>query len=317
MVFLQAAHLFGSILFTIFCGTTVIYPLSAVRPFAEMIMGCLKHTKVDAITLTPPYVEEIGRSPEILDFLSQNVEALFWAGGDVSLNAGEFISSKMKLFTTCGSTEMGMWPTIRQKERWSPEHWRFMRFHPDEGIEFRHRTADLYEGCVKRQVQPEYEQPIFKNFSALEEYSSGDLFSRHELDPQLWQYRGRIDDLQICSTGDKFHPVAVEQRLARHPDVQEVLLVLTLRSQAALLIEMKTEVPLDTYEQRAEVIAHLWPAMEEVNQICPAYAQLSQELILFVSSTKLMVRTAKGSVQRSKTIELYNQELDELYNQKT
>lgn len=282
-----------------------------------MIMDCFKHIKIDVLTLVPPHVELIGGNPELLNFLSQNVECLFWAGGDVSLAAGNLISSKVKLFTTCGSTEMGMWPTIRPNGKWISEHWKFMKLHPDGGIQFRHRAADLFEACVIKNAQAEYEQPVFKVFPALEEYATGDLFSSDPSDPQLWQYRGRTDDMQICITGDKFHPTNVEQRLACLPNVQEVLLVLTRRAQAALLVEMKSNISFDTREQQAKIIADLWPSIEEVNLMCPTYAKISKELILFVPPSKPMARTAKGSVQRSKTVELYNEELDELYNKTT
>ena len=109
----QAAHLFASILFPIFCGTLIVYPLSAVPPSAQMALECLKYTRVTALTLVPPYVEEVGRNPEILEALAAKVDCIFWAGGDISLATGNAIAAKMKLFTTCGSTEMGMWPTIR------------------------------------------------------------------------------------------------------------------------------------------------------------------------------------------------------------
>ncbi|KAI9874071.1 MAG: hypothetical protein M1830_010225, partial [Pleopsidium flavum] len=50
----HAAHFLASILFAIFCRTTVIYPLSAVPSSAELAVECLKHTKADAVMLLPP-----------------------------------------------------------------------------------------------------------------------------------------------------------------------------------------------------------------------------------------------------------------------
>jgi len=305
--------LFSSVLFAIFCRTTVIYPLSAVPPSAELAVECLKHTKADAVTLVPPYVEEIGRSPEILDFLSRNVETLFWAGGDVSLAAGNAISSKIKLFTTCGSTEMGMWPTLRRSGKWPSEHWKFMHIHPPTNIEFRHQSDNLHEAFVKRNPDFEDEQPVFKVFPDLQEFSSGDLFSPHPLDPQLWQYCGRTDDMQVFSSGELYHPVTVEQRISRHPDVQEALLVGTQRPQAALLLEMKATTPLETPQQQADAIARIWPVIQDANQLCPVYAKITEEHILLVAPHKPMARAAKGTVQRKATTQLYEEELDQLF----
>ena len=305
--------MFASIMFAIFNQTTTIYPLSAVPPSAEMIVECLKHTTADAITLVPPYVEEIGRSPEILEYLSQNIETIFWAGGDISLAAGDAISSKVKLFTTCGSTEMGMWPTLRRSGKWPSEHWKFMKIHPAANIEFRQRSDDLYEAFVKRNADYEHEQPVFKIFTEAQEFSSGDLFSPHPSDPQLWQYCGRSDDMQVFSSGEKYHPVSVEQHIGHHPEVQEALLVGTRRPQAALLLEMKAGTPLETAEQRAEAVARVWPVVEKANQMCPTYAKITKERILFVEPQRPMVRGAKGTVHRWATVQLYGEELDGLF----
>ena len=305
--------MFASIMFSIFCRTITIYPLSAVPPSAELAVECLKHTTADAITLVPPYVEEIGRSPEILDFLSRNIETVFWAGGDISLAAGEVISSKMKLFTTCGSTEMGMWPTIRRSGKWPSEHWKFMKVHPAASIEFRHRSDNLYEAFVKRNPDFEAEQPVFKIFPDAQEFSSGDLFSPHPADPQLWHYCGRSDDMQVFSSGEKYHPVSVEQRIGHDPEVQEVLLVGMRRPQAALLLEMKAGTPVETAEERAEAIARLWPVIEAANQMCPTYAKITKERILFTEAQKPMARGAKGTVQRRGTLQLYEEELEGLF----
>lgn len=278
-------------------------------------MECLKHITADSLWVIPSHIDEIARNPDILEFLSRNVNTLFWAGGDVSHVAGDTISSTMKLFTTCGSTEMGMWPTLRPSERWPSEHWKFMRIHPAANVQFRHHTADLYEAYIVRNAQPEDEQPVFKLFTDLQEFNTGDLFFPEPSDPQLWQYRGRTDDMQVFSNGGKYHPTVVESRIEQHPDVQTALLVGTGRPKAALLLEMKrTATPNDMPGGQKEVIEHIWPTIRDANQICRTYAKMTKDHILFTSPLKPMVRSAKGTVQRSKTVERYKLELDELYN---
>ena len=313
----KAAHLFASILFPIFCGTLIVYPLSAVPPSAQMALECLEYTRVTALTLVPPYVEEVGRNPEILEGLAAKVDCVFWAGGDISLATGNAIAAKVKLFTTCGSTEMGMWPTIRPSGEWTREHWKYMRVHPAANVSFRHQFKDLHEAIVMRNSEIEEEQPIFKIFPDLQEFSSGDLFSPHAADAELWQYRGRSDDLQVFSSGEKYHPVALEQRLESSPDVAQALLVGTGRPQAALLLEMKQGTPLDTPQQREEVLLRLWPLIEEVNRMCPDYARITRDFTLILSPAKRMARSAKGTVQRSATVDLYEEELDLIFAKTT
>ena len=277
--------------------------------------------------MVPPHVEEIGRNPEILDFLSQHVQVLLWAGGDVSTSAGNAISSKVKLFTTCGSTEMGMWPAIRPSGPWPSTQWKFMRIHPAANLDFRHRSGDLYEAFICRNPDPEQEQPIFKVFPHEQEFSSGDLFSpvkddNNESDDypssssenQLWQYRGRADDMQVFRSGEKYHPVSVEQHIATNcADVQEGLMVGTGRPQAALLLEMKPGKEPRDKKQQEEFLDRIWPVVEEANLSCPAYAVMKRDKVLFTDPTRPMRRAAKGTVQRSATVQLYEQELDELF----
>ena len=278
-----------------------------------MAAECLKHTSATALTLVPPYVEEIGRNPELLETLSANVDCIFWAGGDISLATGDAIAAKTRLFTTCGSTEMGMWPTIRPSGEWTQEHWKYMRIHPAANVSFRHQSNDLYEAIVVRNADIEDEQPIFRIFPDLQEFSSGDLFSQHASDTTLWQYRGRSDDLQVFASGEKYHPVVAEQRLASSPDIAEALLVGMGRPQVALLLEIQKGIPAETPQQREEILMHLWPLVEEVNKMCPTYAKITKDLTLILSPGEPMARAAKGTVQRSATVALYEKELNTIY----
>lgn len=280
-------------------------------------MDCLRHTKADIISLVPPYVEELGRNEEVLEFLSHEVETVMWAGGDVSPDAGEAISSKLKLFTICGSTEMGLWPSLRREGSWRSDQWKSMMFHPAMNMTFHSRADGLFEGCIRRNESNEMEQPVFKVFPTLEEYNTGDLFSPHPGDPLLWRYRGRADDMQVFLSGEKYHPTAVEQRIACHPNVREVLLVGTRRPQAALLIEMGSNTPTTLPEHVELLIETLWPTIEDANQMCPAYAKITKQHVLFVDAQKPMARSGKGTVQRPATVQLYEQELDQLFAKAT
>lgn len=277
-----------------------------------MILDCLEHTSIDALTLVPPQVEEIARNPKTLETISERVNTVFWAGGDISLAAGDSLSSKMRLFTTCGSTEMGMWPTLRRAGEWPAAHWKFMRIHPTAHVQFRHQSDDLYEAFVER--NPDFEQPVFKIFPNTQDFSSGDLFSPHPSDLELWQYRGRSDDMLVFSSGEKYHPATMEARIKSHPEVKEAILVGVRRPQAALLLEMDDNVPIQTPELQAAGLSRLWPVIDQANQMCPSFAKVTRELVLFLDKEKPAARAAKGTVQRQQTLQLYEKELDALFN---
>jgi len=291
----------------------MLYPPSGVLPSATQIPKAIKHTQVDCITLVPPYIEEIARNDEILEAMSGKIQSVMYAGGDVSLAAGSKISAKVKLFTKCGSTEMGLWPTVRRSGPWQPDHWRFMNFHPAMNMDMRERTDGIFEGVVCRNAAFDDEQPIFKVFSQLEEYPTGDLFLHHPSDPHLWQYYGRADDMQVFLSGEKYHPTVVERQIAQHPHIQEALLIGTRRPRAALLLELVAHTPIETPEQRATAIELVWSAIETANRICPTYAQVRKEHIVLTTPQKPMARSSKGTVQRPSTVQLYEKELDESF----
>ena len=100
------------------------------------------------------------------------------------------------------------------------------------------------------------------------------------------------------------------EQLERSPDLAEALLFGTGRPQAALLLEMKQETLLETPQQPEEVLLRLWALVEEVNKLYPEYARLTRELTMILRPAKRMVRGAKGTVQRSATVALYEEELD-------
>ncbi|KAF2811145.1 acetyl-CoA synthetase-like protein [Mytilinidion resinicola] len=309
----HASHLFASIFFSIYRGSVLLYPLSGMPPSAAMVADALRYTKADVVALPPPFLEEMAANPETLQRISDQVETVMWAGGDVSVAAGDAVSARMKLFTACGSTECGLWPILGPAV-WNADQWHYMRFHPamNMRLDLSSEAEGIYEAIIQRNdsTNDSYVQPIFKLFPELEEYRTGDLFLRHSSELGLWRYYGRADDLQTFSSGEKFHPMALEQRLTQYPDVHEAMLVGTGFPRAALLLRLKESGASDGLES-------VWPLIEESNKTCPTYARVSRQLVYLVDPDKPFPRTVKGTVQRKVTVELYLGELQRLFKQAT
>lgn len=312
--------MFASLMFTMFCGTTMIYPLSGLPPTADIILSCLEYTSVDAITVVPPQAEEIGGNPATISTIASQTNAMLYGGGGIPLHAGNAIAEKMKLFTSCGSTETGLWHSLRPiGQGWETGRWRWMRYHPSHNIQFRLQDTvenhNLHEAVIVRNTESiDAEQPVFKiaKYRTSEEYCSGDLFSPHPEDEDLWEYRGRKDDMQVFSSAEKYYPTATEAAIAAsHPGIQEVLLVGTGRPQAALLVEMRESV--SPLLPREEAVERIFKGIEAANETSPPTARITKQHVLFTKEGKPMVRTAKGSVQRRATVEAYKEELGTLF----
>lgn len=288
----------------------MIHPLPGQVVSAATAGDALQYTDVDIVAVPPVYLEQLGNDPELLNTVSRLAPVVTWAGGDVSNTTGEIISSKMKVFTTCGSSEMGLWPLLRLEGDWQPENWHYMRMHPAMNMDFERISehSGIYEGIIRRNQDTagSYVQPIFRLFPELHEYRTSDLFIPHPSEPGLWQHYGRSDDLQTLASGEKYHPAIAEQRISNDPHVQEALIVGTMRPRVVLLIRLQK----DNLEQGVEPI---WSLIEELNKMCSETTQIKKQYIHVINPDKPFPRTAKGTIRRQATAQLYQEELDALF----
>ncbi|KAL9098748.1 MAG: hypothetical protein Q9163_005648 [Psora crenata] len=308
--FFHGGSLFVAMMDAIAHQTIIVTPLAGATPSAQVVVDGLKHTKADVLTLPPPFFEQIARSPEMLEFVSRNVDTVVYGGGDVSQWSGDALAAKIQVLNIVGATEIGAYPLLQHSNPF--EDWKYIHPHPALGLEFRPSVHGLYEGFIKRNANFEDEQPVFKIFPHLEEYPTKDLWSPHPSKPDLWAYRGRADDIIVFKPGYMCETSTMEQHVLQHPGVRAVLMAGTGRSQPALLIERFSDQPLSpTGEQ--EFIEELWPTIDEVNQRYKLGARISKSHIIFTDLHQPMRRASKGTVQRRPTLSLYKEALDALY----
>lgn len=212
-----------------FNQTHIIYPLAGVPLSAQVVLDALKYVKADSVLLAPPFVEEIGKNPSMLDFLVKNIDVLLYGGGDVSQATGDKISERLKISMIIGSTESGAYPAIFPRKEWLVKDWKYFHFNPNCGLEFRPHSEDRYEAVIIRHTDPEKAQPIFSVFPGLKEWATHDLYRPHASIPDLWAYSGRSDDILVLLTGEKTNPTTMEQHISHHPEVLAALVVGTYR----------------------------------------------------------------------------------------
>ncbi|KAH8426117.1 uncharacterized protein LDX57_003859 [Aspergillus melleus] len=296
-------------------GGTVICPTSAGLPSAAGMVEAMKKTPVEAALVAPFMVLELAQNPELLEYCSQHLELLAYAGGDLPQAIGDAVASKVRLINRYGASEMGLLNLVHSDTyRDRLKDWRYMHFHPALGAEFRHVTGDEYELVFVRSPEREPHLMMFAVFPELQEYHTRDLFIRHpdENKADLWRYSARADDVVVFLNGEKTNPISMEQHItASNSEVTAVLVAGAQRFQASLIIELggKDLTP----SERAAFIEKIWPSIEEANEVCPAHARIAKTHILFATSEKPMLRAGKGTIQRAGTLELYAQELESLY----
>jgi acyl-coenzyme A synthetase/AMP-(fatty) acid ligase len=309
----------GYLLFPLCRRMTCVIPLppaptlsSVMDQIAEVLdwLGDDDGARAHLITLPPPHMEYMGSNPAMLDRISQRVKTVMFGGGGISVAEGNAVAAKMKLINDVGSTELGLWPSLERPESniWNgdkvDELWRYTPLHPVLNIRLdpvdSTPEGDVCEAIMIRNVEG-WVQPLFKINTKDKERSLGDLFIRHPRHPDLWRHYGRSDDVLNFLTGEKFIPVAAEQRISANTAVEEVIMVGTTRPKSALIIRLKDGASLED----------AWKMIDEVNQTSPVYARVAKDMILVVNEPFL--QTAKGSIQKKAMLELYQKQLDDMY----
>lgn len=314
----HASGIICALFFQLLLGTTVVYaparlaPNESVDVAADALDSLGEEGRVDVVALPPPHTEYLGANATLLDRFSKRVKTVVFGGGDLSHSAGDTIATKMQVVNHIASTELGLWTELHKPGSVDTEkveaEWSYVQFHPSSHIRFdavsEAKEGTLYEAImVRNQGEGAYVQPIFRIFPDVNEITLGDMFTRHPHNPKQWKHAGRADDLLNFLTSETFHPGNAERRITAHSGVAEAVIVGTRRPKASLIIRLNNETVLDK----------VWEVIDEINKDSPVYARVGRHMILTV--TEPFPRTAKGTIQKKATIDLYKTQLDALYEQ--
>lgn len=295
-----------------------VYPIAGPPPSLSAIVSAVKNCpELDWAFIAPSLVNELGQSPDALREMASNIDYVMFAGGSVPVQSGNIVASQMGLHSVFGSSECGPIPLLKNLDDPDYVHeWHYLRVHPNSGIEFQHRSEDLFEMVVVKQLDDsahQFVQPVFSHFD-IPAYATKDLFRRHPTKLNMWTHASRLDDIIVFSTGEKTNPITFEQEVGMHPAVSAALVIGAKRFEASLLVEPRDSSAL-TLEGKQNLIDKIWPAVEAANMSCPKHARVSKEKIMLTDPAKPMARAAKGTVQRQQTIHLYDTEIDNLYKE--
>lgn len=290
----------------LFHGLVPILGPSGTPVNAEFVDAMHRLDLVEISIIAPSVLQDLAASPMFLENLGR-LGAVMYGGGPLPSSAGNAISLVTRLYNLMGGSEMWNLPT----EQIDQEDWEYLRFSPLLGYQMREHSKGLYELGLLRAPDLNQYQAIFSTFPDRQEYFTSDLYTKHLTKPDLWKYSGRADDIITLTNGEKVNPVAMENLLSAQPDTRSVLVVGQARFQTALLIEAKE--PLLDRASREEYIEKMWPIVQQANEQCDTHARLSRDLVLFTSSDKPFHRAGKGTIQRRITVDSYQFEIDQAY----
>lgn len=296
---------------------TLIMPTAAGLPSATGLVAARKQTPFEWAIAVPSIVLELSQASDLLDYCGNHLDYMMYCGGDLPQPVGDIVARKLRIVNGYGASELGILNVIHETGNWDPlKDWRYLHFHPELGMEFRHVSGNEYEAVLVRTPEREGHQFPFSIFPDRQEYHTNDLMVRHP-DPaksNLWRPSARLDDVIVFLNGEKTNPVSMEGHMvASNPEVTGALVAGAQRFQAALIVELDRSATALSASDRAAVIEKLWPSIQQANEKCPAHARIAKSHILFTTPEKPMLRAGKGTVQRAGTLAMYASELDALY----
>lgn len=284
----------------------VIVP-STSRVSAEIANSVHIHGNVDASCLPPSVLVDISRNPIFLEQL-RGLRYVSFVGGPLPTDIGEEIAKRTNLTSLFGSTETGFLPT----EASDLVDWPFLRFSPCLNAEFRPFGDGMYELYIKRDTTLEAFQGIFATFPELQEYSMKDLFVKHPTKEAWWRSCGRTDEVIVFTDARKLNPTLMEAVIESQPSVRSALLCGHARPRPALVVE-PVSYP-TTEEEEAKLMCEVWAAAERAMQQGPVSGKLDRDLVLLTVPEKPLMRAGgKGTIQRKRSLAMYEDEVDRLY----
>ena len=276
---------------------------------AAVVDQVLTLGSVTGVILPPSLLENLCREPSMLEHL-RKIKYVHYAGADLNKATGDAISQHVKLVSALGSTEAGPYYVRIHDE---PE-WNYHRFCPSIGLDFEHRTKELYEAVFHREAGLERWQQVFMVYPHLDRFPTNDLMVRHPTKSDLWAFAGHSDDLVTLSHGNSLPASHMEGTICNHSDVRAAIIGGHGRERPFLILDLvRDRLPANIPQQDKDVIDEVWPVVNKANEGCIDIVRLTKELIILATSAKPFVWTAKGTVMRRATIELYQDEVSGLY----
>ncbi|TKA73217.1 hypothetical protein B0A55_07778 [Friedmanniomyces simplex] len=300
--------------FPLFTGQVpVMLPVkSMARPLtAEYIKSIGKHGprgKRNGIILVPDVLRLLARDLEG----RQSLELYDWVGyvgAPLDHETGDAITAMgVRVQSFIGSTDTGLYNILLN----DPKDWKMHRFpDSDHGFYMEHYHDDLHELCTKRQADDP--RQVFVNSPAMEIYHTRDLWRAAPGRKGYWMNAGRVDDFVKLSSMTKFNAITIEQIVEADGTVAKCVVAGDSRKKPFILVEPAPQFgPYDSTPVQ-EIVDRVWPAVEAANEHLLPEARLTKELTVITQPGKPIILTAKGTVSRRATLEMYEQAIEAAY----
>ncbi|CAG7938799.1 unnamed protein product [Penicillium olsonii] len=299
-------HIMGlfNIVAPLWFGTPIL--LSPDKPLTIDLVSRIIDEKMPETSLLPPSIlEELSSTDSGMEVLSK-FSTIVFGGAPLSPAAGDRISGSVHLQGLIGSSENGVFGTLKHMDK---ADWSYFEWNPNHGIEMRDIGNNLHELVLPR-GDSRAAHCVYHSFPDLEEYCTGDLYTKHPSKIGLWQYTGRVDDVIVLSNGEKFNPTSMETIISSHPLISRTVIFGQGRFQPGVLVEPNYA---EWEGQQESLVDEIWPVIQRANETAPGHAQLMKDKVGVSSNAKPFRLTPKGTIKRRVVLQDYADEIEALY----
>ncbi|EGG00565.1 uncharacterized protein MELLADRAFT_93195 [Melampsora larici-populina 98AG31] len=284
-------------------------------PNSWNVLLAMKNLGCTVGAFSPMMLAEFSNDQSSVEFL-KTLERVGFGGGPLTVEIGnKLVNEGVQLSAMYGSTEVGIIATLFPEHPFG-DHWEY--FEISNQLTYKLIPHDdLYELVI---LSSEFHRcsldHVDKNLDH-QVYHTNDLLSKHPF-LELYRIVGRLDDQIILSNSEKTNPGPLEAILGFHPAIKGSLFFGRGKPQNGVIIE-----PEDGYlinpknpQEVKNYIDLIWSSIEEVNRFAPSHSRLIKELILITDPRhQPLPKTNKGQVSRVKTLEMFSQQIEEIYHQ--
>ncbi|KAF8655498.1 hypothetical protein AX16_003028 [Volvariella volvacea WC 439] len=295
-----------------------VYPPTALQPgqlpliaSPENVLEHAQKTKSREIIILPSFIQAWAQSPELIEKLKA-YDQIYFTGGALASKLGDLlVENDVRLHTMYGGTEFGAVTSLDFRSE-ADKDWSYMRFDDVVNIRLDPQGDGTYEAQI---LKGETQEPAIFNMPNDEGYATSDLFEPHPTKKGFYRIVARIDDVIIHSSGEKTVPAPMEDVITSNPMVQATILFGRAHDIIGALIELTSAYQVDPSDAAAieDVKTKLWPTIEEANRQAPSFSRIYKEMVIFTPPDKPLPRAGKGTVMRKAALQLYDQEIKELY----
>ena len=270
-----------------------------------------EHADIQVLYTVPYALKLLAESEQHVELLAR-LEAVMVGGSACPKPVGDQLArAGVMLVTHLGSTETGqLMSSARPRDE--VMEWDWLRPSPALTPYLRMEPQEDQQGVFEMVILDGWPSKVASNRDD-GSYATKDLYERHPDWPRknAWRYYARKDDTIVLSNGEKANPLLLEGAAKQSHLVSEAVVCGAQRLHLVMLLARAESVATD-----GEVVASVWPSVEEANAAVPAFARLSKDMIrVLPSDAAARIRTTdKGSLIRSAFNQDFQEVIDAMYD---